>query len=105
MKMKRKTKVSDVKNYVVGHYRYAIYYFSSNKLILRRIVKSLMRNHIKEQIDYRIRVMNRECLDSGSCIKCGCMTTALQMCNKSCEGDCYPPMFSKKKWKNFRDYV
>jgi hypothetical protein len=36
---------------------------------------------------------------------CGCMTTALQMCNKPCEGDCYPSMMSKKQWKVYKLYM
>lgn len=62
-----------------------------------------MRNHIREQIEYRIKVMNPECRNSGSCIKCGCMTTALQMCNKSCEGLCYPPMMNKYYWNLLKE--
>lgn len=45
--------------------------------------------------------MNQECYAKGFCIKCGCHTTALQMCNKSCEGNCYPKMMSKKLWNSF----
>jgi hypothetical protein len=35
------------------------------------------------------------------CIKCGCDTTALQMANKACVGECYPKMMNKKEWKIF----
>lgn len=42
--------------------------------------------------------MSQECYTSGSCVKCGCMTTALQMCNKPCEGFCYPPIVGKQMW-------
>jgi len=72
--------------------RYKIYY-SKNKFLIRK--------HILEQIDFRIKVMNKECYDKGYCIKCGCHTTALQMCNKSCDGNCYPEMMSKKDWNKF----
>ena len=29
-------------------------------------------------------------------------TTALQMCNKECDGKCYPFMMNKKMWNNFK---
>lgn len=79
-----------VRGYIQGWFRYRLYY-SKN-------VKFLMRRHIVEQIDYRISVMNKECLSTGSCIHCGCKTTALQMANYPCEGACYDKMLSKKKW-------
>ena len=48
--------------------------------------------------------MERACYERGSCIRCGCETTELQMCSKSCDGDCYPELMSKKKWKEFCQY-
>ena len=42
--------------------------------------------------------MNKECYNQGSCIKCGCKTTHLQMSNKACKGLCYPSMMNKRKW-------
>jgi len=46
--------------------------------------------------------MNRECYTSGQCVKCGCATTALQMCDRACEGNCYPPMLDSQQWKQFK---
>lgn len=46
--------------------------------------------------------MNSECYTQGSCVKCGCQTTHLQMANKKCDGDCYPPMMNKVLWENFK---
>lgn len=86
-------KLSDIFYYIQGNIRYQLFYSRFDFLI---------RKHIKEQIRFRIKVMNSECYNSGSCIKCGCKTTALQMCNKSCDGDCYPPMVIKKKsWDKY----
>lgn len=75
-----------------GWYRYKIYYSSGP-------LRFLMRSHIRNQIDVRIKSMDRECYNSGSCKECGCATTALQMANKSCEGYCYPPMMNKSQWE------
>lgn len=91
--MKNKINLKNIISYIQGNIRYHIYY--SN-------YKFLLRNHIKEQIEYRINSMNRICYDQGSCIKCGCVTTALQMANKECEGNCYPKMFSKKTWNDWK---
>ncbi len=76
--------------YIQGNIRYKLWYSKYSWLI---------RKHIREQIDMRIKSMNRECYNSGSCIKCGCKTTHLQMCNKACEGNCYPGMMNKKDWE------
>lgn len=82
-------KTKDLWYYFQGWFRYHLYYNG---------LKCLIRKHIKEQIDMRIFSMNEECLNSGSCIKCGCSTTALQMCNKPCEGECYPKMLNWQDW-------
>jgi hypothetical protein len=92
--MKHKRTLNDVLAYIIGKYRYKLFY--NVKL------QFLMRNHIFEQIQWRISVMNLDCYLEGSCIKCGCDTTALQMANKACGGKCYPKMMSKKEWKTFQ---
>jgi len=88
---KSKPTVANMIAYCQGNLRYRLYY--SNYL------GYLMRDHIREQIDFRINSMNRECFNNGSCIKCGCQTTHLQMANKACDGDCYPRMVSKYNWQ------
>ena len=77
-----------------GWFRYWLYY--------RPRLKFLIRERIREQIDMRINSMNQQCYNSGSCIKCGCATTALQMADKPCEGECYPRMMDKIEWKVFK---
>lgn len=92
----------DVWHYLVGHYRNLIFFTR---------FKWLLRKHIVEQIEFRMKVMKKECYENGECVICGCSTPALQMCNKSCEGDCYPDMVGKYTWKTFKrtkkliDYV
>jgi hypothetical protein len=56
---------------------------------------------VLEQIDYRIGIMDEECYDSGVCKFCGCETTALQMASKTCNGNEYPPIVKKNRWKRF----
>lgn len=85
----KKISIKNIVAYIQGNIRYRLYYSK---------YKPLIRTHILEQIYLRIKSMNKECYDNGSCIKCGCKTTQLQMADKPCEGACYPPMVSKDKW-------
>jgi len=85
--------LSNIKHYLVGNFRYKLYYGKWDWLILP---------HIKEQIDFRIKYMNPKCFATGSCEICGCKTTALQMSNKACDNPCYPTMMNSKRWKSFK---
>lgn len=80
----------DMFYYFQGNIRYKIYYSKYKNLLIRK--------HILEQIEYRIKMMNPKCYNKGECIECGCATTQLQMCNKACDGKCYPTMMGKKDW-------
>jgi hypothetical protein len=88
---KAKPTLSNIIAYIVGKYRYQFYYSKKFKWMIRK--------HIREQIDWRISIMDKQCYNQGTCILCGCQTTALQMANKSCEKPCYPVMVSKKYWE------
>lgn len=94
----------DIYHFIVGNYRYKLYY-SKDKIGAIRAYGSkhpLMRQHIWEQIKYRIKNMNPKCFSTGSCIKCGCNTTELQMADKRCNGICYPTMMNKEDWERFK---
>ena len=91
--MKAKINIKNIYSYIVGNYRYRIYY--SKHLFW------LMRKFIREQITLRINSMDEECFNNGQCKMCGCKTTALQMANKECDKPCYPEMLSRKKWIKF----
>lgn len=80
--------------YIQGNVRYQLFY--------SKHLKKLIRLHIFEQISYRIKVMDKECLAKGECKLCGCETTALQMADKACNKPCYPPMMSKEVWKAYK---
>lgn len=89
---------SNIKAYIQGKLRYKLYY---------SYYKFLIPTHIREQIDYRIKMMDKECYNNGACKICGCETTALQMANKACPKPCYPKMVNKRKWnrqKQFKSY-
>jgi hypothetical protein len=87
-------KVSNWWAFIQGKFRYKIYY--------SEFFKWLMRDFIREQIAWRISVMDRECYTKGSCKICGCDTTALQMADKPCPKPCYPEMMSKKAWERIK---
>lgn len=89
---KPKVNLTNVIAYLQGYIRYHLYYSR---------FKFLIRKHIREQIDFRIKYMDKECYENGSCKLCGCSTTALQMADKSCDKPCYPEMLSKRTWKEF----
>jgi len=81
-------KFNEAWDYFLGNYRYSI---RGTKL------QFLIRGHIEDQITMRINSMDNKCYIDGECKLCGCLTTALQMANKPCDGDCYPKMLSSKK--------
>ena len=100
--IKKESKPIDIWHYFLGNYRYKLYYSVFSRSKLRNLLYKLLRNHISQQIEYRIEWMDRECYDSGSCKICGCETTALQMCNKPCDKPCYPAMMNKYQWKEYQ---
>lgn len=94
--MKAKINIKNIYSYLIGNYRYQLYY-SKN-------FSWLMRSFIKRQIALRINSMDEECFNNGQCKMCGCKTTALQMSNKECDKPCYPKILSKKEWGKFVVY-
>lgn len=92
MKM-MKINFTNIMAYIQGNIRYKLYYSR---------FKFLIRIHIREQIDFRIRFMDKECYENGMCKLCGCSTTALQMANKQCDKPCYPPIVNANDWLFFK---
>ena len=99
-----------IKKFLKGEYNCAeiIDYFRGNirhYLYYSNYMSWLLPEHISDQINMRIKLMNPECYNKGECVVCGCKTLNLQMANKSCEDDCYPPIMSKKDWTGFRSGI
>ena len=86
---KAKPTLKNIIAYIQGNLRYKLFYSKFAFLI---------RPHIREQIEARIRSMDQECYNAGECKMCGCQTTALQMADKACDKPCYPEMLSRNKW-------
>lgn len=84
----------NVRAWFEGKYRYKLYYSATWGW--------LMRTHIRQQIAWRISIMDGECLSQGSCKLCGCQTTALQMAKKACDKPCYPKLMNERAWKTMQ---
>lgn len=80
--------------FIQGHYREWLYY----------TYPALLRKHIKEQIDWRMIVVDKECWNTGACKICGCSQPALLMSDKACDKPCYFSMLNKKSWRFFKDF-
>lgn len=80
-------------NYFLAEYRV---FLSNNSLGF------LIREHIREQYDYRITAMKEACRSNGACVECGCKTPDLQYGNLACEGNCYPDMMNKEEWIKYK---
>jgi len=80
--------------YLQGHLRYRLYH--------SKAFGWLLPGHVREQIGFRIRSMDRGCYERGSCKLCGCATTALQMADRACEKPCYPAMMGRRRWNGWR---
>lgn len=88
-----KKKIKDTFQYLLGNFRYWAYHTKKFKFLIRK--------HIQEQYEFRLKLMKPECYQKGSCISCGCVVPNLQFADKSCEEHCYPKMMSKLDWEMF----
>lgn len=86
---------AEIIDYFRGNIRYYLYY--------SKYMSWLLPEYIGDQINMRVKLMNPECYNKGECVVCGCKTLNLQMANKSCDDNCYPPIFNKSTWKRFCD--
>lgn len=98
-----KINLRNIKKFLQGWTRYIYYLLSKNKFA-KKVGDSLnlLPSYKQEQFNYRLQVMNKECLTSGHCVICGCGTPELQMADEACEGKCYPEMMEEKEWVDFK---
>lgn len=79
------------------------YYLQGNiRYFLLKNFPFLVRKHIREQVEYRMSVMDEQCREMGSCKYCGCDVPQMQMSDKQCKKPCYPKMMGKKKWESVK---
>ena len=96
LKKIRKINFKNIFYYLQGNIRYKLYYSR---------FKCFLNEHILEQIDLRIDLMDDECYSNGTCKMCGCGTTELQMCDKACDKPCYLKMMTREQWNLFNTYI
>jgi len=94
--IKGERKVSDVWYFFQGHIREYFYYSKC---------KFLMRKHIQEQFEWRLKQIDKVCYSTGQCKICECSIPALTFADKQCEGKCYYPMMKKKQWNDYKTQV
>lgn len=82
-----KINFKNIKKFIQGWTRSIILKLSKNKFINKFVEDlKLLPSYKVEQYEWRLKVMNPECLNSGKCIICGCETPYLQMSDEKCEG-------------------
>lgn len=81
----------------------------------------LVRDFIKEQYQYRLKNVNKDCLNQGSCVLCSCTILPLLLANKPCAKSkldratlimlfgtdkvCYTQMLDKKSWLKYKKLI
>src|ERR1700760_3870761 len=61
--------------------------------------------HIEEQAYWRITLIKERspiCIQQGQCKVCGCSTDEIVFEDRSCKGDCYPPMMNADTWAQYK---
>ena len=88
--------IENIWYYLQGNIRYEMYYTNNKKY------QHLIPLYIREQYEWRIKIMDRDCYLDGQCKMCVCETTKLQFANKACDKPCYLNMMSELDWKIFK---
>lgn len=99
-----KINLKNIHKFIQGWIRFILYKLSNAKY-LKRISETslaLLDNHKKEQFEWRLMTMDKECLSKGHCKICGCQTPQLQMADEACDGNCYPAMMDKDTWNEYK---
>lgn len=58
-------------------------------------------DHIYEQVQYRLGIMDENCLKNKQC-PCTCSVPNKQYEDRQCENKCYGDMLSKENWEQFK---
>lgn len=91
MKLKDVFKVKNIKNFIDGN----------SKIFYDRIIG--LPDHITEQIAYRLKQCENDCVVTGKCMTgCGCPTTARVFATDSCNHDRFPDLMDAEQWEIFK---
>ena len=58
--------------------------------------------HVQEQVKERYLNTNKECLDRGTCISCGCNTEEKLFSSAKCDEGCFDEMLDRKSWNELK---
>jgi len=64
--------------------------------------------HIEEQVSFRLHLVQAkspECISSGRCVRCGCLTPDKFYESEDCEYGCYPHLLSESEWKSWKVFA
>jgi hypothetical protein len=90
MKLNQLT-LSNIKGYIQGN--------------LRKFLEDypgVIGDHVYEQVQWRLGIMNEECLIKKEC-PCECTCPQKQYEDRACEKNCYPDMMEEEDWELFKE--
>jgi len=82
----------NIKGFLQGNFR---------KMMTDLGLDNTIPEHIQEQIQWRLSVMNIECYNNKEC-PCKCAVPAKQFEDRSCENQCYPEMMNETDWRDYK---
>ena len=86
----RKITLTDVRNYLVGNFKY---YYS-------KFVDSPL--HIQEQLAYRYEKCKNDCIPQEGCIICKCPPEKKHFLRRSCNPERFPDLMGPEEWEEFK---
>lgn len=91
MKIKDILKLKNIKSFIEGNSKY----FYDNLIGLP--------DYIKEQVIWRLKQCENDCLIDNKCIYCGCPPKKKAFVNTSCnKGERFPNLMSEEKWNKYK---
>jgi len=85
--------LGNIKGFLQGNFR---------KILNDLGLEDSIPEHIQEQIQWRIGVMNIECYKNKEC-PCQCSVPAKQFEDRPCENLCYPEMMNETDWRDYKN--
>lgn len=82
--------LSNIKGFVQGNFRKFMEDYPG-----------IVGDHIYEQVQYRLGIMDENCLKNKQC-PCTCSVPEKQYENRQCENSCYGDMLNKQEWEDFK---
>jgi hypothetical protein len=117
IKLIPKATPQDVRGVFQGYWRYLGYWiysfykkkclpkfkspYSETDLVDEFEELNYLPKHVREQIRYRLNMMNETCILKGEC-PCQCLVPYKQFENRSCEKNCYPELMEEKQWADYK---